>query len=62
MVIYGSNMFKISVGKDMRKKSVIRGVEVGKVAAHLCLTLIVKELKITVEHGRVVTTLNISKH
>ena len=35
---------------------------VGKVAAHFCLTLIVKELKISVEHGRVVTTLNIIKH
>jgi hypothetical protein len=37
-------------------------VAVGKVVAHLCLTLIVKELKISVEHGRVVTTLNIIKH
>ena len=25
---------------------------------HLCLTLIIKELKISVEHDRVVTTLN----
>ena len=32
---------------------------VGKVAAHICLIMIVKELKINVEHGRVVTTLNI---
>ena len=32
---------------------------VGKVATHLCLTLIVKELKISVEEGMVVTTLNI---
>ena len=32
---------------------------VGKVAVHLCLTLIIKELKISVEHDRVVTTLNI---
>ena len=32
-----------------------------EVAAHLCLTLIVKELKISVEHGRVVTTLDIMK-
>ena len=31
---------------------------VGKVVAHLCLTLIVKELKINVEQGRVVTILN----
>jgi hypothetical protein len=37
----------------------IREDEVGKVAAHLCLTLIVKELKFSVEHGRVVTTLSI---
>jgi hypothetical protein len=32
------------------------------VATHICLTLIVKELKINVEHGKVVTTLNIMKH
>jgi hypothetical protein len=32
---------------------------VRKVAAHLCLTLIITELKISVEHDRVVTTLNI---
>ena len=32
---------------------------IGKVAAHLCLTLIIKELRINVEHDRVVTTLNI---
>ena len=35
---------------------------VGRVSTHLCLALIVKELKINVEHGRVVTTLNIIKH
>ena len=32
---------------------------VGKVVAHLCLTLIIQELKFSVEHDRVVTTLNI---
>jgi hypothetical protein len=32
-------------------------VEVGKVVAHLYVTLIVKELKISVQHGRVVTTI-----
>jgi hypothetical protein len=32
---------------------------VGKVVAHLCLTLFIKELKFSVEHDRVVTTLNI---
>jgi hypothetical protein len=31
-------------------------------AAHLCLTLIIKELKISVEQDRVVTTLNLIKH
>ena len=35
---------------------------VGKVVAHLCLTLIIKELKIRVEQDKVVTTLNIIKH
>jgi hypothetical protein len=35
-------------------------VAVGKVAAHLCLALIIKELKINVEYDKVVTTLNIS--
>jgi hypothetical protein len=37
-------------------------VACGKAAAHLCLTLIIKELKISVEQGRVVATLNIIKH
>ena len=46
----------------MKKKDIIREVAVGKVATHLCVTLIVKELKISVEHGRVVTTLNMIKH
>ena len=54
-------MFEFSASKDMKKKYVIR-VAVGKVAAHLCLTLIIKEYKFIVEHGRVITTLNIIKH
>ena len=63
MIICGSYMFEFSVSKDMEKKDIIReGVAVGEVATHLCLTLIVKELKISVEHGRVVTTLNLIKH
>jgi hypothetical protein len=37
-------------------------VVVGKVVAHLCLTLVLIELKISVEHDRVVTTLNVIKH
>ena len=50
-------MFEFCASKD-----VIREVVVRKVAARLCLTLIVKGLKISVEQGRVVTTLNIIKH
>jgi hypothetical protein len=34
----------------------------GKVAAHLCLTLNIFDLKFSVEHDRVVTTLNLIKH
>ena len=55
-------MFDFSVSKDIKKTNLIREVPVGKVAAHLCLTLIIKELKISIEQGRVVTTLNIIKH
>jgi hypothetical protein len=43
------------INNDKRRKEVI----VGKVAVHICLTLIIKELKISVEHDKVVTTLNI---
>ena len=35
---------------------------VGKVAAHSCLTLIIKDLKFSVEQSRVVTTLSLIKH
>jgi hypothetical protein len=37
-------------------------VVVGKLLEHLCLTLIIKELKSSIELDRVVTTLNIIKH
>jgi hypothetical protein len=37
-------------------------VVVAKVVAHLCQTLIVKELKISVQHDRLVITINIIKH
>jgi hypothetical protein len=49
MVIRGSYMDKFSVSKDMRKTNNDEGrkeVAVGKVATHLCLTLIIKELKL----------------
>ena len=56
-------MHKFSVSKDMKKKfnndKRRKEVAVRKVTAHLCLTLIIKELKISVKHERVVTTLNI---
>ena len=59
-------MHEFSVSKDMKKKvnndKKIKEVVVRKVAAHLCLTLTIKELKISVEHNKVVTTLNIIKH
>ena len=55
-------MFEFSVSKDMRKKDIIREVVVGKVATQICLILIVKEMKISVEQGRLVTTLNMIKH
>ena len=40
---------------DKRRREVV----VRKVVAHLCLTLIIKELNISVEHDKMVTTLNI---
>ena len=49
---------RIFFNDDKRRKE----VAVGKVAAHLCLILIIKELKISVEQDRVVTTLNIITH
>ena len=55
-------MFEFSISKDMKKKNITRKVTVRKIATHLCLTLTVEELKISVEQDRVVTTLNIIKH
>jgi hypothetical protein len=56
-------MHEISVNKDMRKKinndKIEKGGDSGKVTTHLCLILIIKELKISVEQDRVVTTPNI---
>ena len=62
MVICESYMFELTVSKDMKKKDIIREVAAGKVAAHLCLIFNVNKLKTSVEHGRVVVTLNIIKH
>jgi hypothetical protein len=59
-------MHKFSVSNDMKKKinndRWRKELAVGKVAAQLCLTPIIKELKTNVEHDRMVTTLNIIKH
>ena len=57
-------MFEFKVTKDMKKWYNKGGgtVVVEKVATHLCLILVVKELKINVEQSRVVITLNIVKH
>jgi hypothetical protein len=59
-------MHKFCVSKDMKfffnNDRRRRDMVVGKVVAHLCLTLIIKELKLSVEHDRVVTTVNAIKH
>jgi hypothetical protein len=47
------------VGKEV---AVGKEVVAGKAAAHLCLTLNIIDLKFSVEHDRVVTTLNLIKH
>ena len=66
MIIFGSYMHNFSVSKDMKKKinndKRRKEVVVRKVAAHLNLTIIIKELKISVEQGRMVTTLNTIEH
>ena len=58
-------MHIFSVSKDMKKidnGKRRKEVVVRKLPEHLCLTLIIKEMKISVEQDRVVTTLNIIKH
>ena len=58
-------MHKFSVNKDMKKinnDKRRKEVAVGKVATHLCITLIIRELKISAEQDRVVTTQHIIKH
>jgi hypothetical protein len=57
-------MHKFSVSKNIIFLNNDRRKEVAtrKVAAHLYQTLIFKELRISVEHDKVVATLNIIKH
>ena len=57
MVIYGSYMFEFSVSKDMKKEN----NDKRRIPTYI-LILIVKEMKINVEQGRVVTILSIIKH
>jgi len=47
------NYMKKKISNDKKRRDMV----VGKVVAHLCLTLIIKELKFSVEHDMVVTTL-----
>jgi hypothetical protein len=51
-------IMKKKINNDKKRRDMV----VGKVVAHLCLTLIIKKLKFSVEHDRVVTTLNTIKH
>jgi hypothetical protein len=61
MVICGSSMFEFSDSKDIYKlKNDKRRIPTSLLA--YLLALIVKELKISVEQGRVVTTLHTIKH
>ena len=63
MVICENDMFGFSVSMGMNSMLLTRRVvAVGKVATHLCLTLNVRELKVSVEQDRLVTTSNIIKH
>ena len=62
MVKCESHMHEFSARKDMKKfnnDKRRRAMEVGKATTHLCLTLIIKQLKFSVEQSRVVTTLNL---
>jgi hypothetical protein len=53
-----TNYIEEKINNDKR----IRDMVVGQVVAHLCLTLIIKDLKFSVDHDRVVTTPNTIKH
>ena len=58
-------MHIFNVSKDVKKNDIDKRRKEGavrKLTSHLCLTLIIIKLKISVEHDRVVTTLNIFKY
>ena len=61
LVICGSYMFEFSVSKDMKKNNDDKRRIPTYLLAYL-LTLVANKLKISVEKGRVVTTLNIINH
>ena len=46
------------MNNDKRRRDMV----VEKVVTRFCLTLIIKELKFSVEYDRVITTLNTIKH
>jgi hypothetical protein len=54
--ITNTNYMEKKFNNDKRRRDMV----VGKVVAHLYLTLIIKELKFSVEHDRLVTTLDTS--
>ena len=62
MEITCTNLALVRIWKKINNEKMRKEVAIGKVVAHLCLTLIIKELRISVEQGRVVTTQNIIKH
>jgi hypothetical protein len=53
------NLVLVRIWKKINNEKRRKEVKVGKVAAHLCLSLIIKESKINVEQDRVIKTLNI---
>jgi hypothetical protein len=58
-----TNLVLVRIWKKTNNGKRRKEVAIGKVEAHLCLTLIIKELKIiSVEQDRVVITLSIIKH
>ena len=62
MIICGSYVFELSVGKDMKEKNNNDKRRIPTYLLAYLLALIVKELRISVEQGRVVRTFNIIKH
>ena len=56
-----TNLMLVRIWKEFNNYKRRRDMVVGKMVAHLCLTLITKELKFSVEHDRMVTTLNTIK-